>query len=134
MDNMLNWFANLKRKRQQTAEREGSPLAFYSPIAIVAGEIYTKEIYTQSPYKSAKYMPLNWIELVNNDVVDLTLIINGLEEISTPAGTIRAVRRPAIWQYGIRNDDTVTSTTSGKVTISFMKEARTADDAAREAV
>ena len=106
---MNSWFAKNKTQSKERSRREGSPLFTYKPASIVATAQDNREVATQFPTSTA-YRPLNFIEIVNNDVVNLTLILNANEYIPVPVGTIRVVRRPAILQFSVRNDDAATAT------------------------
>ena len=130
---IIKWFAKTKRITRDRARREGSPLYTYIPAVITAGATDRRELANDFPAARA-YQPLNSIEITNNDVVNLTLTINGNERIPVPPGVVKAIRRPAIWTFGIRNDDAAIASIAGAIAINVMREAMTADDAAREAV
>jgi hypothetical protein len=132
-DKMLDWFAGTKKVTRDRARKEGSPLYTYRPGAIVAGATDAREIATQFPAARA-YQPLNFIEITNNDVVNLTLLINSNEQIPVPAGVIKTIKRPAIWLFAVRNDDAAVASTVDAIIVNVMREAMTSDEAVREAV
>ena len=78
-----------------------------------------------------KYEPLDFCEVQNNGLVDLTLIINGNMTLPVPAGTIRKVVNSALWQVGIRNDHAADSTVLNKVIVTLRREPWTIDQWAR---
>ncbi|MBA7686088.1 hypothetical protein ES703_94527 [subsurface metagenome] len=116
--------------RQDRVRKEGSEyFTWYTPVTI-AGAIATIEVAHQFP-RSKKYEPLDWIEVCNNDAVDLTLIINADTFLPVPAGTIRTVDNHALWQVGIRNDDGAIDTSLNKIIVSLRRQPITIDDWAR---
>jgi len=98
--------------------------------ATAAAGIATIEIAHQFPM-AKKYEPLDWLEVCNNDAVDLTLIINGNTMLPVPSGTIRTVDNYALWQIGIRNDDAAVATTLNAVIVSLRRQPMTIDEWAR---
>lgn len=121
--------------RLDRIRKEGSP--FYTWQMPVTAATLTSQIdvNTQFPL-SRKYAPLDFLEIVNNDVVNLTLLINGAggDALSVPAGTIRKVIKKAISWVGVRNDDAATATTLNLITVSLRREPLTVDDVARGSV
>jgi len=114
--------------------REGSEYYTWIPGTVAAGAYEYIELHTQFP-RLRKYLPANFVEVSNNDVVNLTIFLNGnVESLPCPAGTIRVIRKsvPCIWQLAIRNDDAVSAITANAVIVTVRREPKTADDLARE--
>ncbi|MBA7581108.1 hypothetical protein ES708_23008 [subsurface metagenome] len=116
--------------RQNRVRKEGSEyFTWYTPDTAAAA-IATIEVAHQFP-RARKYAPLDFIEVTNNDAVDLTLIINADIFLPVPAGTIRTVDNYALWQVGIRNDDAANASTLNKIIVSLRRQPITIDDWAR---
>lgn len=113
--------------REKRVRSEGSPAYTWTPGVIAATASSSIFVDTQFP-DSRKYAPLDWLEIVNNDVVDLTLTINGDESWPIPAGVIRT-RSGGIGLHHITitNNDAAAASTAGKIVITMQKEAMTAD-------
>ncbi len=116
--------------RQDRVKKEGSEYFTWNTPATAAGGIATIEVAHQFP-RAKKYEPLDWIEVCNNDAVDLTLIINADTFLPVPTGTIRTVDNHALWQVGIRNDDGATATSLNKIIVTLRRQPITIDDWAR---
>ena len=130
MRDIYQWMKGLSKERQRRVDKEGSPVERWAVPVTVA--LATSQINIGDNFPALrKYMPMDHVVVTNNDVVDLTLIVNNDEFYPIPKGVIQPVRREGIRQLGIRNDDAVTSTTLNKVIVSIEKTAMTADEAAR---
>jgi len=116
--------------RLERTKKEGSEYFSWITPVTVAGAISGIEVGNQFP-RARKYQPLDWLEVCNNDVVDITLIMNGKEFLPVPAGTIRPVSNHPVWEIAIRNDHAATSTTLNSITVSLRREPITIDDWAR---
>jgi len=116
--------------RQERIKKEGSEYFPWEPPVIAPGVITSIEIAHEFP-RARKYAPLDFIEVANNDVVDITLIINNAEELPVHSGVIRTVDNAALWQIGIRNEDAATDTTLHLIKISLRRQPVTIDDWAR---
>ncbi len=129
---MKKWLRTMLT-RQDRVKKEGSEyFTWPTPVTAFGGGISTIEVAHQFP-RARKYAPLDFIEVTNNDTVDLTLIINADIFLPVPAGTIRTVDNYALWQVGIRNDDAVTATTLNKIIVTLRRQPLTIDDWARRA-
>ena len=125
--------ANFKRDyrkiwltREERIKKEGSEYFSWEVPATAAAAMSTIEIARQFP-AAKKYEPLDWVEVSNNDTVDLTLIINGAETLPVLTGTIRTVEGKALWQIGIRNDDAAAASTLHKIKVSLRRQPLTID-------
>lgn len=123
-------YARTWHTRQDRIKKEGSEYFTWNTPATAPAGISIIEISRQFP-RSKKYEPLDWCEVMNNDVVDLTLIINGSETLPVPAGVIRPVIKHHLWQIGIRNDDAAVTSTLNKIVVSLRRLPVTIDDWAR---
>jgi hypothetical protein len=116
--------------RQERIKREGS--RYYTwPVPATAAAA-TSVIYVPDEFPdSRKYQPLDWLEIVNNEVANsLTLTINNRDTFVIPAGVIRTISNQALWHLAVTNDG-AGITTLGNVVVSVRKEPLTIDQWAR---
>lgn len=118
--------------RQERIKKEGSePFTWQVPVTAATTTSHI-ELAHQFP-RCKKYLPLDFAEVVNNDVVDFTLVINGSITWPMPAGTIHIFKGDVhIWEVAMTNNDAATDSTLGKVYIIFRRLPKTVDDWARE--
>ena len=122
---------SLKADRMKRVQKEGSPLYRWVPGIIAATASSAIYLDTQFP-DSVKYAPLDWVEVINNDLVDIDLTINGTEIRTIPAGVIRKVDDDiGLHHIAITNRDAALASVAGKIILSFQRKAMTADGAAR---
>lgn len=133
---------NLKRDlrslyltRLERIQREGSPYETWQVPVTAAGVTSSIDIFTQFP-RSRKYMPLDWLEVVNNGTVNVTLIVNGAggDFLPVPAGTVRPVIKKSVTWIGVRNDDALNPTVLNLVTVTLRRQPITTDDVIRGSV
>ena len=113
--------------RQERIKREGSQYYTWVYPATAPAVTNSIEIGAQFP-RAKKYEPLDFVEVSNSDVCNLTLIINGSYQLPVPAGVMRTVRNKGLWQIGITNDDAAVTTTVNLVIVSLRREPLTIDD------
>jgi len=123
---------NLREQRALRIRREGSPYYRWSPGAIWNGDDAYIFLDTQFP-ESRKYAPLDWYEIVNNSLSNITITLNGGQQHPVPAGTIRKDDLTAITSFNIHNDATAGGIVDGEVIITFARQPITQDKALREA-
>jgi hypothetical protein len=129
-------FANVHQRdrtyivRQARIKREGSPYYTYSVGVIAAGGSVVLIPRDYFP-GSKKYEPLDYVEVVNNDVVDLSICVNGEDTFVSPAGTIRSIEGQPLHQLRITNTDAAAATTSGKTILTLQRQPLTIDKWAR---
>ena len=119
------WFT-----RQQRIKKEGSEY-FSWTVPVTAAGVTSHINIGQQFTQARKYEPLDWLEICNNDVVNLALIINGDTVLPIPAGTMRTVDNQALWQIGIRNDDAAAATVLNLVQVTLRRQPLTIDQWAR---
>lgn len=113
--------------RLERIKREGSPPYVYT-LPVTAGGS-TTSIYVDSQFPtSRKYSPLDYVEIVNNDSMGLTVTINGNETYIVPSGTIRTIHGSgvALHHIGITNNG-AGNTTLGDIILTLQKEPMTID-------
>lgn len=126
----MKYPSNITASRAERIKREGSPPYVWTPGAIAATASSAIHVPTQFP-ASRKYEPLDFLEVVNNDAVDLTLTVNGDDQFNIPAASIRKVRG-AMWHISLTNLDAAINSTAGKIILTFRREPMTADKWTRE--
>jgi len=111
--------------RQERIKREGSP--YYTWQVPVTAPAAVSVIYANTQFPdSRKYAPLDWIEIVNNDVQNLTLTINNGDAFSVPAGTIRTIDNIALHQIAVTNNGGA-NTILNSITVTIQKQPLTMD-------
>ena len=123
-------YSQVLESRLERIKRDGSEYFQFDVPALAAAAIGQYEVSTQFP-RARKYMPLDYIEVTNNDTVNLTLFLNGGITLPVPAGSVRIARKYQVWQFGIRNDDAAAAITVGLVDVVLRRMPRTMDDVAR---
>jgi hypothetical protein len=119
--------------RLERIKKEGSPYYTWQVPATGPGATSQIDLFTQFPL-ARKYMPLDWLEIVNNDTVNCTLLLNGPggDALAVPAGTSRPIRgHKSMNQVGVRNDDAAATSTLNLITVTLRREPITVDDVAR---
>lgn len=116
--------------RTERIRKEGSPYYSYIPGAIAFGADDYIYLDTQFP-QARKYSPLDWVEIANNDAVDVTITMNGGETLPVPAGVLRTIDGKALRTFNIHNDDGAVNSTPGKIVVTFQREPITTDKLAR---
>ncbi len=125
--NRLNGGGN---KVQKTAEKYGSRDYVWTVPATVAGATFYIWVDTQFP-DSMNYAPLDYLEIVNNDTVNVTVILNGGDVVSCPAGVIRKkADGVGIRSVAVRNDDAAIASTLGLIVCTLKKRRKDINDLA----
>ena len=117
-------------RRQRRIKEDGSPPYRYALGVVVAAASVDFDVGQQFP-DSRKYAPLDWIEIYNNDVVDITITINGTIQLPIAGGAVRKVDNQALWHILITNNDALVATTANQIILTLQREAMNADKAAR---
>lgn len=130
--NIIPTHQRIALNRLKRVDTQGSPIYPFNVPQIAASSYLERDIQTQFP-AARKYEPLDWTEIVNNDVVDIALYLNGVggDYYYVPAGTSRTISRVAVWQYRITNLSAVTATVAAAIRMSFQRLALDADEVAR---
>jgi len=124
--NAFEWFQAVNNERLARARIDGSPPYRYTLAALGPGADASIRIDKQFP-ASRKYAPLDYVEVINNDTLDLTVYINGSDiAYPVPAGTTREIRN-AIHEFKFHNDDAAGTTTLNKIYATFKRAPMDAD-------
>jgi hypothetical protein len=128
-----NGLRSIAAERQRQTRQAGSDSYDWSVPATAPAGISSIEVATHAP-ASAKYVPLDWIDVVNDDSVNLSILINGKVARRVPAGSARSWFDPGIRQVGVRNDDAAVTSTLTAIIVTVQKLPFDADQKARESV
>jgi len=121
---------NIRLIRQERIKREGSP-PYTWPVPVTAAGARAA-LYPDTYFPaSKKYSPLDYIQLSNNDSVDVMLIINTTEQTFCPAGSVTTVDNIGLRHIMIQNLDGAVASTLYKIYAVLQKQAQTIDKWAR---
>lgn len=108
--------------REERILRSGSEPFIYSLAALAAGVSKEIDPSNDSSYPAAaKYMPLDFAEITNDDIVPVFLIINQTDKFYCPASTIKAIKDKPIWRVGVQNAHATTATTVDKIKLVLQR-------------
>lgn len=132
---LMTPFARRKLERRRRTDLYGSPVKAFDLPVVAAGAYVEYAVRSQYP-ELQKYAPIDYIQVVNNDVVDLRVNLNGTggDSFEVPAGTVVTQKDTAFDVYRITNLDAATDTTLTKVRVRLQKQAKDADSVLRGAV
>jgi len=124
-------FKSIAFTRAERIKREGS--AYYTYQLQILAATASISIYpdTQFPL-SRKYSPLDWLEITNNDAVDVTIRVNNRDSFVCPSKTIRKVVNTPLRHITITNNDAAVATIANLVTLNLRKRPITVNDLARD--
>ena len=124
--------ANRALVRSAYLRRAGSPWYGYNMPVTAATVTHSNDLENQFP-QAKKYAYCDEIEIVNNDVVDLLLQLNGTGSAGflIPAGSIFSESDHAFYTWAITNQDAVAASTLGSIRVTMRRMPETADTAAR---
>jgi hypothetical protein len=118
--------------REERIKKEGSP--YYSiilPVLAAGGNTqYSIEKSTEL-VGADRFAPLDWVEIGNNDSVDIEVEWSGLKMIIF-AGTIREISGKWYDRFRITNLSATTATTLGSIRIACRRQPITLDRIARK--
>ena len=118
-------------RRDERMFTEGSPIYSYELPALAAAT-WTGTLRVWNQWLDArKYEPLDYIEVTNNDSVDLLLQMDTGDPLPIPAGTVRGRIDKPFRSFTIRNEDAATATTQGKVYVVVQRRPTSIDRWAR---
>jgi hypothetical protein len=117
----------LSKIRQERILREGSEFFTIKLPAINAGDFAIYDIDTSSELAAArKYKPLDYIEITNNDTVDVRVMLNFQDEFVVPKSVIKTISERPIYSIKILNIG-ASATTVDKIVLTLQKMALTTD-------
>jgi hypothetical protein len=81
---------------------------------------------------SRRYKPLTTLEIVNNDAVNLTILVNGNTTLYVPHTSQKSWDDLPVYEVSIQNTDALLTTVLGLITVSLFKPPMNNDDFMRE--
>jgi hypothetical protein len=118
-------------RREQRTFMNGSPFYTYE-LPILAFGAWTGALNVIDLFPDAeKYEPLDYIEVTNNDAVDLMLECDTRETFPVPAGTIRGRVDKPFRTFRLYNQDAAVNTIAGQVHIIVQRRPTSIDRWAR---
>lgn len=118
--------------RDEKIKQVGSPFYPISLPAIAASGMKQYTIENSSELKGAdRFSPLDWMEIVNNDSVDIQVAF-GLGSFIVIGGTIRTISNNWFDKFTITNLSASTAVTADKIKITCRREPITLDRLARQ--
>ena len=126
----IDLFNKTEARRKASIKKDGSPYFPWQVPATTAGAITQIEIRREFP-AAVKYFPIDFVDIVNSDVVGITILINGAAVLRVPASTTRQIANSYIHQIGIQNDDSAVTSTLNEITLTLQRQPETLDSIAR---
>lgn len=128
----MDLITELNNRRFARVDKEGSPYFDIYPDAIAAGIIQGFDFELNDTLKPAlKYLPLDFIQVINNDSVAIELRLHSTQKHYIPSGTIYTVTDENYHSFSIKNLDASSSTTAGKIQVICQRLALTEDKLVR---
>jgi hypothetical protein len=122
--------AERDKRLNRDIRRYGSPTYTAELPAIVAGAKYGYNIDDHWP-ASRRYKPLTSLEVVNNDIIDLKIVVNGNTTLFVPHTSQKSWDELPLQTIIFENTSAVDST-AALVSISLCRPPIDADTIARE--
>lgn len=124
---------DLFERREERTFMDGSPFYTYELPVLAFGEWTGVLNITDLFPDAAKYAPLDYIEVTNNDAVDLILEVDyrAVGTFPVPAGTIRGRVDKPLRSFRVYNADAAADTILGQVYIILQRRPTSIDRWAR---
>lgn len=116
--------------REERIIRSGSPMYTVKVPAIVAGALKGYDLESQSDSALVginRFLPVDFLEVTNDDVVPVYVIINHADQLYIPASTIKSVSDKNIWHVDVKNAHATTTSTADKIVMTLQKQPITED-------
>lgn len=110
--------------------KSGSPPFTVFVGALAAGAVQDYDLQTENDSGltgTGDYLPLDYVEVTNDDVVPIYLIINQVDKFYIPAATIKKVSERNIWRLAIQNVHASTTSTANKIVLVLQRKPLTVD-------
>lgn len=118
--------------RQQRVLQHGSEYFTIKPAAIDAGDFTIYDIDTSTELEAArKYKPLDFVEITNNDTVDIELTLNFQDTFLIPKGVIKTITERSFYSLKIKNIGSA-ATTADKIVLTLQRMPITTDQYIRK--
>jgi len=122
----------ISRVRQERILKEGSEFFTIKLPAINAGDFAIYDIDTSTELAAArKYKPLDFIEITNNDTIDVQVILNFQDSFVVPKSVIKTITERPIYSIKVLNIG-ASATTVDKIVLTLQRMALTTDQYVRK--
>ncbi len=122
----------ISKVRQERILKEGSEYFTIKLPAINAGEFEIYDIDTSTQLAAArKYKPLDFIEITNNDTIDVQVILNFQDSFVVPKSVIKTITERPIYSIKVLNIG-ASATTVDKIVLTLQRMALTTDQYVRK--
>ena len=103
---------------QKKRTDQESPQFSHNFASIAASASFILAIEDVYP-RVRKYPVMNWLEVVNNDVVNINVNVNGVKDYYIPAKNVRTIYIPNVRHIRIDNLDASTASTINRIRTIF---------------
>lgn len=118
--------------RQQRVLQYGSEYFTIKPAAISAGDFTIYDIDNSLELEKArKYKPLDFVEITNNDAVDIQVQLNFADKFLVPKGVIKTISGRSFYSLKVKNIGSAAST-EGKIVLTLQRMPITTDQYIRK--
>lgn len=122
----------ISKVRQQRVLQHGSEYFTIKPPAIDAGDFTIYDIDNSADLVNArKYKPLDFVEVTNNDSVDIELTQDFQDTFLIPKGVIKTISERSFYSLKVKNIGTA-ATTEGKIVLTLQRMPITVDQYIRK--
>ena len=118
--------------REERILKSGSPTYTITLPSVSASAIKDYDLAEDDSLPSTaqgvkKYLPIDYVEITNDDVVNVSLIWNQVNSIYVPKGVIKEVKGINIWRLSVKNEDSSTATVANAIRLVLKRQAITVD-------
>ena len=122
----------ISKVRQKRILKEGSEFFTIKLPAINAGDFAIYDIDTSTELAAArKYKPLDFIEITNNDTIDVQVMLNFQDSFVVPKSVIKTITERPIYSIKVLNIG-ASATTVDKIVLTLQRMALTTDQYVRK--
>lgn len=118
--------------RQQRVLQHGSEYFTIKLPAIAAGDFNVYDIDNSPELETArKYKPLDFVQITNNDTIDIELKLDSQDTFLIPKGVIKTISERSFYSLKIKNIGSAT-TTADKIVLTLQRMPITTDQYIRK--
>ena len=118
--------------RQQRILQNGSEYFTIKPVSITAGDFAFYDIDSSPELSVArKYKPLDFVEITNNDIIDIEVCLNSQDTFLVPKGVIKTISERPIYTIKVKNIGSSNST-QDKIVLTLQRMPITNDQYIRK--
>lgn len=122
----------ISKVRQQKVLQYGSEYFTIKPGAISASDFNIYDIDNSAELVNArKYKPLDFVEITNNDSVDIEVTLDFQDTFLIPKGVIKTISERSFYSLKVKNIGSA-ATTEGKIVLTLQRMPITTDQYIRK--